>query len=231
MEEKRNNVLSHYKDLNIKRYEQLWKLIEALDYGTDVCIGGDEYCQTRSIDDKIKYYHLLETAYEEIKDYEQVIIEDYNKFNKYWHGFMQVNELGRILESMFFICKYYHEEVEFIKNEIKNKQSITVRPELHIVNTKKKKGRPSKPFNDILVKDKEATKRKLHDLIDGKEDSKAVIYIKAAIQLGMMLKPTHTQFINEFGNIVSKQIFNKYLSANLYSDDEFAGAKQALINN
>lgn len=77
MEEKRNNVLSHYKDLNIKRYEQLWKLIEALDYGTDVCIGGDEYCQTRSIDDKIKYYHLLETAYEEIKDYEQVIIEDY----------------------------------------------------------------------------------------------------------------------------------------------------------
>ena len=159
------------------------------------------------------------------------LCQDYNKFNKYWYGFMQVNELGRILESMFFICKYYHEEVEFIKNEIKNKQSITVRPELHIVNTKKKKGRPSKPFNDILVKDKEATKRKLHDLIDGKEDSKAVIYIKAAIQLGMMLKPTHTQFINEFGNIVSKQIFNKYLSANLYSDDEFAGAKQALINN
>lgn len=92
------------------------------------------------------------------------------------------------------------------------------------------KGRPSKPFDDILVKDKEATKRKLHSLIDGKQDSKAVIYIKAAIQLGVIQKPTHTQFIKEFGSIVSKQIFNKYINGNLYSDDELKGAKQALKN-
>ena len=92
------------------------------------------------------------------------------------------------------------------------------------------KGRPSKPFSDILVKDKETTKRKLHSLIDGKQDSKAVIYIKAAIQLGMIQKPTHTQFIKEFGSIVSKQIFNKYINGNLYSDDELKGAKQALTN-
>lgn len=96
--------------------------------------------------------------------------------------------------------------------------------------TTKRKGRPRKPFKDILVKDKEATKRKLHSLIDGKQDSKAVIYIKAAIQLGIIQKPTHTQFINEFGTIVSKQVFNKYLSENLYSDDELTGAKQALIS-
>lgn len=98
------------------------------------------------------------------------------------------------------------------------------------ITSPKKRGRPSKPFDDILVTNRETIKSKLHSLIDGKQDSKAVIYIKAAIQLGIIQKPTYTQFINEFGNIVSKQIFNKYLSANAYSDDELKGAKQALTN-
>lgn len=46
--------------------------------------------------------------------------------------------------------------------------------------------------------------------------------------MGMIQKPTYTQFINEFGNIVSKQNFNSCLSRNTYSDDELRGAKQAL---
>lgn len=109
-------------------------------------------------------------------------------------------------------------------------KKVANEPEIHAVNQKKKRGRPSKPFSDILAEGKEDALQRLHELIDGKTDSKTVLYIKAAMQLGMILKPTHTQFINEFGNIVSKQIFNKYLNANLYSDDELAGAKRALTN-
>lgn len=94
----------------------------------------------------------------------------------------------------------------------------------------KKRGRPSKPFDSIIVKDKEITKKKLHSLIDGKKDKQAILYIKAAIQIGIIQKPSHTQFINEFGYIASKQNFNSCLSKNTYSDDELKGATQALKN-
>lgn len=117
------------------------------------------------------------------------------------------------------------------KPEQEAQKNVQEQPKLKVNgNSNRSKGRPSKPFADVLVKDKEATKSKLHSLIDGKQDSKAVIYIKAAIQLGMIQKPTHTQIINEFGRIVSKQIFNKYINGSLYSDDELKGAKQALAN-
>lgn len=95
---------------------------------------------------------------------------------------------------------------------------------------RKKRGSPKRTFDSILVKDKEITKKKLHSLIEGKEDSKAVIYIKAAIQMGIIQKPTYTQFEDEFGKIASKSTFNKYLRENKYSDDELQGAKQALKN-
>lgn len=94
----------------------------------------------------------------------------------------------------------------------------------------KKRGRPSKPFDDILVKDKEITKKKLHSLIDGKKNKQAILYIKAAIQIGFIQKPTYTQFINEFGKIATRQNFNSFLSKNAYSDDELKGATQALKN-
>ena len=111
-----------------------------------------------------------------------------------------------------------------LRNERTEKISIVTNA------TPKKKGRPSKTFDAVLVGNKEATKKKLHGLIDGKSGRDAVIYIKTAITLGIILRPTHTQFIGEFGNIASKQIYNKYLSENLYYDGELEGAKQALMN-
>lgn len=97
----------------------------------------------------------------------------------------------------------------------------------------KKKGRPSKPFNSVLVGDedkKKATLETLHNLMKEKTDSKAVLYIKVAISMGLIQKPTYTQFYKEFGQIASKAIYNKYVTQNLFSDDEIKGAKQALTN-
>ena len=97
----------------------------------------------------------------------------------------------------------------------------------------KKKGRPSKPFNSVLVGDedkKKATLETLHNLMKEKANSKAVLYIKVAISMGLIQKPTYTQFKKEFGQIASKSIYNKYVTQNLFSDDEIEGAKQALTN-
>lgn len=92
----------------------------------------------------------------------------------------------------------------------------------------KKRGRQSKPFSSLIVGNSTEIKDRLHNLIDGKADSKAVIFIKAAIMLGVIQKPTYTQFKEEFGEIASKTIYNKYISQSLYSDDEINGAKQVL---
>lgn len=131
--------------------------------------------------------------------------------------------------SNFDSCVKPSEKEEVLQNDgLKNEKT----EEISIATNAapKKRGRPSKTFDAMLVGDKEATKKKLHSLIDGKSGRDAVIYIKTAVTLGIILKPTHTQFVGEFGNIVSKQIYNKYINGNLYYDGELEGAKQALMN-
>lgn len=95
----------------------------------------------------------------------------------------------------------------------------------------RKRGRKVEPFESVLVGDderKQAIKKRLHALIDDKRDSKAVLYIKVAVCGGMIQKPTYTQFTKEFGSVASRQIYNKYMSNNKYTDDEIKGAEAAL---
>lgn len=66
-----------------------------------------------------------------------------------------------------------------------------------ISSKKKCKGRPSNPFNCVLVGDedkKKATLETLHNLMNEKTNSKAVLYIKVAISIGLIQKPTYQQF-------------------------------------
>lgn len=98
-------------------------------------------------------------------------------------------------------------------------------------NEKKPKGRPSKPFNSVLVGNENkinTTLITLHNLMNGKNGSQAVLYIKAAIIMGVMQRPTYTQFKKEFGEIASKAIYNKYVGGDLFSNDEIEGAQRAL---
>lgn len=96
-------------------------------------------------------------------------------------------------------------------------------------NTKKAAGRPVRPFDDVIAEeDKEAIKERLHALIDGKSGKGAVLYIKAAIILGLIQRPTHKQFKSEFRCSVSSQSYNNCLGGNVYTEDEIEGAKTAI---
>lgn len=143
--------------------------------------------------------------------------------------YLYTTEIGKVVQEHIFGKPQPEVTTQEPKQDTKeNKQ--TYQP---ISNKKKCKGRPSKPFNSVLVGDedkKKATLETLHNLMKEKANSKAVLYIKVAISMGLIQKPTYTQFKKEFGQIASKSIYNKYVTQNLFSDDEIEGAKQALTN-
>lgn len=93
---------------------------------------------------------------------------------------------------------------------------------------KGKPGRKPKPFTDVIVMGKEWVVKRLHELIDDKTDNSAVLYIAAAWGLGLITKPTYTQFVNEFGNITSKTIYNDYVKPLKWDESNINAAKKAL---
>lgn len=144
-------------------------------------------------------------------------------------SYLYTTEIGKAVQEHIFGKPQPEIATQEPEQSTKDKKQ-TYQP---IDNKKKGKGRPSKPFNSVLVGDEEkkkATLKTLHNLIKEKADSKAVLYIKVAISMGLIQKPTYTQFEKEFGQIASKSIYNKYVTQNLYSDDEIRGAKQAITN-
>lgn len=54
--------------------------------------------------------------------------------------------------------------------------------------------------------------------------------ILAAINLGWMNTPTSRQVKEEFGEIVSQQIFSKYLDKNMFKAEEIKGMENCLKN-
>ncbi len=116
MDNKIYDLLQHYNGLGVKKYSQLWEYARALDYGTDVYMGGGEYCQTQDINNKQKYYELIFNAYNELKDYEQVIKEDYNSLTE--REWFCRSEECKAVEAMYYICKVYHDEIEYITEYI-----------------------------------------------------------------------------------------------------------------
>ena len=98
-----------------------------------------------------------------------------------------------------------------------------------------KKGRQSKPFCCQMNADSEGAKlRKIHNIIKGKSGKNAILVIKACIQIGWTIKPTFTQFDNEFKNdvsSVSKALYNKYMNnESAFTQEEINGMKTALKN-
>lgn len=100
----------------------------------------------------------------------------------------------------------------------------------HVGRVSKKAGRPIKSFDAVIAEQnkKEAIKERLHALIDGKEGKGAVLYIKAAIKLGLISKPTYNQFKSEFGDIVSRQNYGSFIGKEQYTEDEMEGAAIAI---
>lgn len=120
MDNKIDGLLLHYNGLKIKRYIQLWNHAKELSYGTDVYIGEGEYCQTQNVNDRKEYYRVIFDAYNELKNHEQNIKEDYNLYiereNRSFTLFR--SEEYEAVEAMFCICKAYHDEIEYITEEL-----------------------------------------------------------------------------------------------------------------
>ncbi len=119
-------------------------------------------------------------------------------------------------------------DIEGADEEEQNGRGTAV--EKHNYKVNKKAGRPVKPFDNVVAEqgNKEAIKSRLHALIDGKKDKGAVLYIKAAILLGLVQKPTYRQFRTEFGNVATVQQYSKCLRDEIYTTDEMEGAKRAI---
>ena len=90
-----------------------------------------------------------------------------------------------------------------------------------------KRGRPKYTFKDLMIEDEDGKKlEKLHKVIDGKRGKSVVLYIKAAMSLGWMRKPTYSQATGEFGDIGVKESYNKPVREMSFTD-ELMGEVQA----
>lgn len=94
---------------------------------------------------------------------------------------------------------------------------------------KGKPGRKQKPWSGCVINGNEWVTAQLHNLIDGKKDSGAVLYIAAARSNRLITKPTYTQFKEEFGEIATKAIYNKYIDTAIWANNtDFVAAKESL---
>lgn len=59
---------------------------------------------------------------------------------------------------------------------------------------------------------KAKAKAMLHDLIDGKQGKWVALVIRCCINCGLITKPKYSDLIAEFGNVIGKSNYKKYLS-------------------
>ena len=80
-----------------------------------------------------------------------------------------------------------------------------------------------KSFIDyIVVEDKENYLNKLHELIDNKVGKYVAMVITAAKETkGLMVRPTSTMVVKEFGNIGSIGGYNKYMNCDFSRDSDY----------
>ena len=93
----------------------------------------------------------------------------------------------------------------------------------------KGRGRPKKPFKDMMINDTNGGKlQKIHDIMKGKKGKGAALIILAAVKKGWLQKPTYPQVADEFGNIGAKQGFTAYLHEEKFTKNEIEGAMKSL---
>lgn len=80
----------------------------------------------------------------------------------------------------------------------------------------------------LLVENKIDCLVKLHELIDDKRSKVAAMVIKAAIETGLMTKPTSTQVVEEFKGVGCIRGYNKYMAYDFTTDYDFINIKSIL---
>ncbi len=107
-------------------------------------------------------------------------------------------------------------------------QDCTSEPEQESPKPTRMRGRPKKPFKNMMMDDADGSKlQKVKTIMHGKDGKEAALIIKACVQKGWMCKPTYKQVKDEFGDIGCRSGFNKYMSGNL-TKEEIDGAINSL---
>ena len=128
------------------------------------------------------------------------------------------------------ICRDYHDRIEFIENLNKSSKQDTTSTQKTNQN---KKGRQTKSIQECISKkeDIERVLKLLHDYIDGKNGSAICLPLLAVIRLGKMTKPTHTQIINEFGEVITKSLYNAYMKEYKFNQVELDGVTREIAQD
>jgi hypothetical protein len=80
----------------------------------------------------------------------------------------------------------------------------------------------------VLVENKTECVAKLHELIDNRIGRAVAMVIRAAIETGLILKPTSTQVKEEFKGIGNVRGYNKYMGTDFSCDDDYLNIKNIL---
>ena len=121
-----------------------------------------------------------------------------------------------------------------LKHKLSKKESIKGKEETSTQKTNQnKKGRQTKSIQECISKkeDIERVLKLLHDYIDGKNGSAICLPLLAVIRLGKMTKPTHTQIINEFGEVITKSLYNAYMKEYKFNQVELDGVTREIAQD
>lgn len=96
----------------------------------------------------------------------------------------------------------------------------------------KTKGRPRGDFKNRMIDDADGKKlQKIQALMRGRMGKDAVLVIYSCMVKGWLLRPTYSEVKDEFGDVVSKSVFNDYWSraANAFLQADIDRIKSLLV--
>lgn len=193
------------------------------------------------------------TAYLEMDANIGAVLIDGNVYD-YWDGMNEKlsdkakDEVEAYTDMVVNISFILHDSIEGMRKSInylfqepifKDRNIYEVTPEedpqqenkLPIPKTRpSKKGRPKDVFSNY-ISDKAIEiwlLPTLHQLIDEKGGKNAVLPIAACISMGLITTPTYKAFVDEFGELTSRQNYNKYREPKRHNPADIDSVKQVL---
>ena len=223
------DLFEKYQGINIDALVEGYDQYEALYNGEWIQLGSypEEGQYNPNPMEREQALNILRGLYDKIKPYEQQIKADM----EYLEGnLMAYPHIKEKISCMANICRDYHDRIEFIENLNKSSKQDTTSTQKTNQN---KKGRQTKSIQECISKkeDIERVLKLLHDYIDGKNGSAICLPLLAVIRLGKMTKPTHTQIINEFGEVITKSLYNAYMKEYKFNQVELDGVTREIAQD
>lgn len=150
----------------------------------------------------------------------QELAEHIKPFTDYLYS----TEIGKLANDTTLSCLYGDVDTS---NDEPQQEDILPKPKTR---PSRKKGRPKDVFSNY-ISDKAIENwllPALHQLIDEKGGKNAVLPIAACISMGLITTPTYKAFVDEFGELTSRQNYNKYREPKRHNPVDIDSVKQIL---